>query len=694
MIKISRYFIACLLTLCGFAEAMAQTAPDSVSPCGFNAAHEELLKQHPELAAEMALDAMRLESQTRNFAKDNRNDVYIIPVVFHVIHNNGIENISDEQIHDAIAAMNEDFSASNSNVGQVHEAFADIVGNAGIEFRLAQLDPDGNCTSGIIRTYSSTTLQGGENLKEASPIWDRSRYLNIWTCRTIESGAAGYSYYPSSMDNSFGLQADGIVVRSDYVGRIGTSTSSHGHTLSHEAGHWLNLAHLWGSTNEPGEESNCWTDDGVADTPNTIGWTACALNGWSCGSLDNVENFMEYSYCGKMFSQGQVNRMISALNSTISDRNNLWSPENLIATGVQQEAELCKVDFEVNKKLICVGETVTFNDRSYNAVAGKLWQFEGADEPVSTEDNPQVTYSQPGVFAVTLTAWSLTDTLTEIRPEYIVVRDTGFHPLPFVEDFEAVDSFGGSSPWQLETADDPIHWEVNETVGYSGNRSAYIQGSLNARGEKEALVSSTIDAANLSENGSVTFRYAYGKRTASPSDKLRVYFSRNCGQQWIERLVLTGADLATVSGIKSPDFAPSSPEDWRQVVINTLTFPYWTNTFLIKFEFESGYFSNTLYLDDINVVAEQVMAVGTTPAFPKLAAFPNPASGAVTFSGLPRDRQISVKLYDLAGRLVKQVSGVAAAGELEFPLQQLAKGMYMAQVSDGRSLQTIRLQVE
>ena len=35
-------------------------------------------------------------------------------------------------------------------------------------------------------------------------------------------------------------------------------------------GHWLNLPHTWGSTNEPGLASNCTTDDGVTDTPNTI----------------------------------------------------------------------------------------------------------------------------------------------------------------------------------------------------------------------------------------------------------------------------------------------------------------------------------------------------------------------------------------------------------------------------------------
>jgi hypothetical protein len=41
--------------------------------------------------------------------------IYKIAVVFHLLHNNGIENISDEQIFDAIAIMNRDFRKLNAN---------------------------------------------------------------------------------------------------------------------------------------------------------------------------------------------------------------------------------------------------------------------------------------------------------------------------------------------------------------------------------------------------------------------------------------------------------------------------------------------------------------------------------------------------------------------------------------------------
>ena len=97
----------------------------------------------------------------------------------------------------------------------------------------------------------------------------------------------------------------------------------------------MNLKHPWGDSNDPGLPENCDMDDGVADTPNTVGWDHCDLNGASSGSpKDNVENFMDYSYCSVMFTKGQKARMIAALDTNIADRNNLWSPNNLIATGV------------------------------------------------------------------------------------------------------------------------------------------------------------------------------------------------------------------------------------------------------------------------------------------------------------------------------------------------------------------------
>ena len=51
--------------------------------------------------------------------------VYTIPIVFHVLHNEGAENISDEQIYDALFLLNRDFSLGNADAANVHPDFQD-----------------------------------------------------------------------------------------------------------------------------------------------------------------------------------------------------------------------------------------------------------------------------------------------------------------------------------------------------------------------------------------------------------------------------------------------------------------------------------------------------------------------------------------------------------------------------------------
>ncbi|MCB0765141.1 MAG: hypothetical protein KDB84_10580, partial [Flavobacteriales bacterium] len=264
----------------------------------------------PELLARIAAADAALEAETASFDAASRGgSTYTIPVVFHIIHNNGIENISDAQVEDAIRILNEDFNKLNADWDNVRPEFLNIVGDVGVNFALATKDPQGNCTRGITRTVSALTDDGTQDMKDLIQ-WPRNKYLNVWTCAYAD-GAAGYTYTPGTAN--FFSSGDGIVLLHNYTGAIGTSSPGRSRALTHEVGHWINLSHTWGSSNEPGIATNCNGDDNVSDTPNTIGWTSCNLSGTTCGSLDNVENYMDYSYCSKMFTNGQATRMIAAL---------------------------------------------------------------------------------------------------------------------------------------------------------------------------------------------------------------------------------------------------------------------------------------------------------------------------------------------------------------------------------------------
>ena len=79
---------------------------------------------------------------------------YEIPVVFHILHEYGTENISDAQVYDAMEVINREFNAADGDSVDLVAEFDSLNGNARITFKLAALDPFGNCTNGIEHIYS------------------------------------------------------------------------------------------------------------------------------------------------------------------------------------------------------------------------------------------------------------------------------------------------------------------------------------------------------------------------------------------------------------------------------------------------------------------------------------------------------------------------------------------------------------
>jgi len=131
--------------------------------CGQHLLENALRASDPQLDAFIAEQDELARAQGQNYS--SRAEKIIIPVVFHVIHDNGDENISDAQIYDAMRLMNLDYSASSPDLDDVIASFQDDIGDAEIEFRLATLDPTGNPTTGIDRIVSTSTYVGNESTK-------------------------------------------------------------------------------------------------------------------------------------------------------------------------------------------------------------------------------------------------------------------------------------------------------------------------------------------------------------------------------------------------------------------------------------------------------------------------------------------------------------------------------------------------
>jgi PKD repeat protein len=285
--------VACAATLLGCLSQDA--AAQSSLNCGTTGATMKLYQAHPELIQQDALYNASLGGQIRSKMENRAAEaVYTIPVVFHILHTYGTENISDAQILDQVAILNRDYAALNADLADIvdNTPFDTLAADTKIQFKLAQLDPNGECTNGIDRIYTHLTNEASDASKLNQ--WPREKYLNVWVVKSIgDAGVAGYAYYPSAVSGPL-APFDGILILHNYIGSIGSASLYNSRALTHEVGHWLSLQHPWGSTNEP--EVACG-DDLVEDTPETMGHLSCTtvdLYQPMC-TIDNITTMFNFA---------------------------------------------------------------------------------------------------------------------------------------------------------------------------------------------------------------------------------------------------------------------------------------------------------------------------------------------------------------------------------------------------------------
>jgi PKD repeat protein len=659
--------------------------------CGQKYANERFFETHPgtrEHSIEFQKSLNKIKSSERQ-----QNVPYIIPTVFHIIHNYGVENVSNAQIEDAVRILNEDFRMRNADTSTIVPAFKNIKADSQIEFRLAKIDPNGNCTNGITRTATALTYAADDNIKGNQ--WDPSKYLNIWVVNTISFGAAGYAYYPSTAD--FWPEIDGIVILYNYLGSIGTSSYFTGRALTHEVGHYLELAHVWGDTNDPGVSCG---DDYVSDTPETKGWTGCNLNGNICipGVIENVQNYMEYAYCSRMFSAGQRDRMHDVINSGIAQRDNLCSQGNLVATGTDDlsffNSPPCPpiAEFKSNYSQSCVGSNIIFNDMSENGVPSSWnWTFIGGTPSTSTLQNPTVNYATPGTFPVKLVVSNSSGADSIIKNNCISINSTTAQYVgAYSESFE-----GSSIPnndWFIEN-NDLYSWE-QATPGHTGQFSMHLNNSNAEEGVVDAAVSPSINVASI-PSPILTFKVSYAVKTLSDSDRLRVLTSVNCGRTWTQRYSKKGPPLATAPQ-QFNLFIPSAGQ-WRTEVVNINNVSSSSNA-KFKFEFTGGA-GNDIYIDDINILGTVGLMNSDEAPF-QATIYPNPFGdqSELQLNNFYQNNEISIKITDVLGRIVYEVfSGRLPYGKSSFRLSGKeigAAGIYFLNVSSGNQTRTLKLIVE
>lgn len=291
-----------------------QPTPPIRRQCGAMQVHFRLLETDPNFRRRQ----IELEGLTsrRMIAPLVRTAPIVIPVVVHVVYRLPAENISTPQIKSQIAALNRDYAAKNADKSKIPAVWRGMSTDTQVQFALATKDPNGKLTDGITRTKTTRAAFGtGDTVKKKSTggqdAWLSNRYLNLWVC-TLDGGLLGYAQFPGGP-----AKTDGVVILNTAFGTTGTATRPFnlGRTATHEVGHWLNLRHIWGDTED------CSGTDYVADTPNaaTPNYGKPRFPHISCNngpSGDMFMNYMDYVDDDSMvlFTPQQIARMNAALD--------------------------------------------------------------------------------------------------------------------------------------------------------------------------------------------------------------------------------------------------------------------------------------------------------------------------------------------------------------------------------------------
>ncbi len=271
-----------------------------------------------------AQDLQAIENFTNQFIVTNGNTIVTesavirIPVVIHNLYHSPEQKVTDAQVAAQLVILNKCFRRQHADTANTPTYFKSLTADIEIEFHLATSDPRKRSTTGINRKYTPVKSWGPDDkmkmaAETGADAWDTKSYLNIWVCNM-----ENYAGYASVMGGP--ADKDGIVI----------STPAFGDgfkTLVHEAGHWLNLKHLWG-------DEYCG-DDGVADTPKQADYTVGCPTGIrrTCGNTTTGDMYMNYmdftsDECVNLFTEGQKARM-RALFATGGIRNSLLSSKGL-----------------------------------------------------------------------------------------------------------------------------------------------------------------------------------------------------------------------------------------------------------------------------------------------------------------------------------------------------------------------------
>ena len=241
-----------------------------------------------------------------------------------------------------------------------------------------------------------------------------------------------------------------------------------------------------------------------------------------------------------------------------------------------------------------------------------------------------------------------------------------------------VEGFTSTFPplkWSTFNATSGPSWVKSTSCGGFGlsSESTKMDFYTYAAGTINELILPPINLAGVI-TPTLTFDLAYATY-ATEADKLEVFVSDDCGDNWTNVYDKSGTNLNTAPPTTSP-FVPSAAQ-WRNESVNL--FGYSNPSILLKFVATSAY-GNNLYIDNVNLSQLNPVGVFSTPLSNiNIEVFPNPTSGDVNLTvNSINNSNYRINLINSLGQVIfeKNFNFSIGINNIQIETKQYPEGIY------------------
>lgn len=349
----------------------------------------------------------------------------------------------------------------------------------------------------------------------------------------------------------------------------------------------------------------------------------------------------------------------------------------------------------------CKGDPVVFTDESLYDPTEWLWEFDPAtvtfvNGTSAGSQNPEVTFDEPGMYAVTLNATNQNGTGSHTVVDLIEVEGIQMN---YEENFEsgAANDLILTNNLRSKIRVDERASTPESTYGLhfegGGVTSGWTGGPFDTTPEEAWEINTDFHASAANCNVDAT-----GIEGITLKLDLRQTFSIGQTYSWF-RVLINGEQAADVYGVEN--FNPETNEDPFETITFDLS-AYGDSEFDIVFQ-SSCYLGDGFGgLEGDNVFVDNVMITNTTSLVDNTSAkagvlvYPNPAKDILNLSVNGLGKEFTLTLTDVQGKQVYRtiMKNYTDGAAESIDLRGLTKGIYLLKLTDGRELVSKKIIIE